>query len=87
MKNNLKDEVLDDSTGILEETPYIHESEITPIHMLLFAKKILLALAVIFLIAAALEVYRPGNAVFEACKVTLPSIATLVIGYYFGSTR
>jgi len=87
MANNLKDEVLDDSTGILEETPYIREGEVTPIHILSFAKRILFALAVIFIIAAVFEVYRPGNAVFEACKVTLPSIATLVIGYYFGSTK
>jgi len=91
MENNLQDEnckeVLDDSKGVLAETPYIDEGNVTPIHMLSFAKKILLVLAIMFVIAAFFEFYRPGNAVFETCKVTLPSIATLVIGYYFGSTR
>ncbi|KTC94882.1 hypothetical protein [Legionella feeleii] len=93
MKN--KEEILaeaDDNidiqdSGELSEEPFIRSGEVTPIHILSFAKEILLGLGVIFMVACILEFISPNNAVFEACKVTLPSLATLVIGYYFGTTK
>jgi hypothetical protein len=63
------------------------ESEVTPRHLLTFAKHILFALAVMFCLGALSDLFFPNSSVFEACKITLPSIATLVIGYYFGSTK
>jgi hypothetical protein len=41
----------------------------------------------LFIGAAITECWQPGNAVFETCKITLPTLATFVIGYYFGSTK
>lgn len=77
--------VEDSGTFDVTEKPYL--TDVTPRHILCFAKWILAILAIIFMIAAIMEFLHPGNAVFEACKVTLPSLATLVIGYYFGTTR
>jgi hypothetical protein len=37
--------------------------------------------------AAISEYVKPGNPIDEACKITLPSIAILVIGYYFGAAK
>lgn len=53
----------------------------------MFAKCILIALAVIFLIGMGMECYHPNSTVFEACELTVPSLATLVIGYYFGTAK
>lgn len=79
MTDELNDEVL------TEVTPELND--VTPRHILSFAKAILAVLALIFLVGAVMEFIHPGSAVFEACKVTLPSLATLVIGYYFGTTK
>jgi hypothetical protein len=78
-KNELDSEILTtDVTSI---------NDVTPKNILSFAKAILLALAILFIIGIGVECYQPGSAVFEACKLTLPSLATLVIGYYFGTTK
>jgi hypothetical protein len=79
-ENNLSDE-------IFSEVPVAKEGEVTELHLLCFAKVILLAVAIIFVASAVSELFYKGNAVFEVCKVSLPSIATLVIGYYFGSQK
>ena len=62
-------------------------TEVTPQHILTFAKCILIGLAVIFLIGMGIECIYPNGKVFEACKLTLPPLATLVIGYYFGTAK
>lgn len=53
---------------------------------MLFAKKILLALGILFFLGGLAECIVPNSQVFEACKTILPPIATLVIGYYFGKS-
>ena len=60
---------------------------VKPIHLLKFAKWILSVIGMIYLFACITEIFYPSNAVFEACKVTLPSFAALVIGYYFGNNK
>lgn len=59
--------------------------DVTPVHILGLAKGILLVVALMYVAAAIAEYLKPGNDIYAACKITLPSIATLVIGYYFGS--
>lgn len=61
--------------------------EVTPVHILGLAKGILLVVALMYIGAAIAEYLKPGNHIYEACKITLPSIATLVIGYYFGTAK
>lgn len=72
---------------VFTETTGIQEGQVTAIHMLNFAKGILIGLAIIFIGAAISEFFKPNNAIYEACKVTVPSLATLVIGYYFGASK
>lgn len=84
--NNIQDDPIIDS-GTLETTEQAYLTDVTPRHILSLAKSILLVIAMIFLVAAGMEFIHPGSAVFDACKVTLPSLATLVIGYYFGTTK
>lgn len=77
-----------DDWGSSEATADIkYENEVTPIHLLNFAKVILLSIAIIFILASITELVWPKNEVFETCKVILAPIATLVIGYYFGSSK
>jgi hypothetical protein len=78
---------LDSDSTLFSETPYIKDGDVTAVHILNFAKKILAVLSIIFVMSALFEFYSPNNAIFETCKVTIPSLATLVIGYYFGSTK
>jgi uncharacterized RDD family membrane protein YckC len=47
----------------------------------------LIAVAVIYSLAIFTELFFPGNHVFEACSITLPPIATFIIGYFFGSNK
>lgn len=63
------------------------EGVVTPQNLLYFAKCILASLAVIYVLSGLSELFNPGSSIFEACKITIPSIATLVIGYYFGTTK
>ena len=78
-----------DESNISEKSAFTNEpsSDITPVHLLSLAKWILTIIAMMYALAGLTEIYFPANHVFEACKITLPSIATLVIGYYFGSAK
>ena len=76
----LSDDKLFDLTQGFEEAGIV-----TPIHLLRFAKWILSIIGAIYVLAGLSEILYPHNNVFETCKVTLPSLATLVIGYYFGT--
>lgn len=60
---------------------------VTPVHILGLAKGILIVVALMYVAASITEYFKPANHIYEACKITLPSIATLVIGYYFGSQK
>ena len=71
---------------VLESMPALTEENITPRDLLKFAKSILMILALLFAGGAICDVINPQSNVFEACKTILPSIATLVIGYYFGKS-
>ncbi len=87
----MDNEIFSDENSISEraltETPVAREGKVTELHLLGFAKTILFFVFIAFVAAAISELYFKGNAVYEACKITLPSIATLVIGYYFGSAK
>lgn len=64
-----------------------YEGLVTEKNLLDFAKSILIGIATIYFLAGISELFIQNNAAYEACKITLPSIATLVIGYYFGSSK
>ncbi len=86
--NNFVDETKISEDKLFEELKgFIKVGMVTPLHLLRFAKWILLILAVIFVGACLSEYLKPANAIYETCKVTIPSLATLVIGYYFGTTK
>lgn len=88
MKNNVIDESNLPDDKLFQPIDGIEkDGVVTPIHLLRFAKCILSAIGVIYVLAGLSEFYCPNNNIFETCKVTLPSLATLVIGYYFGSTK
>jgi len=81
-----------DETKLSEEQAFedikgVSQSEVTPRNLLTFAKYILLAVSLMYSFSAVSELFFPGNSVFETCKITLPSVATLVIGYYFGRSK
>lgn len=86
MQNNHDETRLTDEEAF-SEVEGVVEGNVTARHLLTFAKLILLIVAIMYSLAALSELLVPHNSVFEACKVTLPSIATLVIGYYFGSSK
>lgn len=71
----------------ISDVPVAQEGKVTELHLLGFAKTILLFVFIAFVASAISELFFKGNAVYEACKITLPPIATLVIGYYFGSAK
>ena len=79
-ESTLSDDKLFDSIQGFEK-----DGIVTPIHLLRFAKWILGIIGAIYVLAGLSEIIYPHNNVFETCKVTLPSLATLVIGYYFGT--
>ena len=64
-------------------------------NQLFFASGTLSALAAIFVLAMAFyglssegdDGTSPGEDIFQACVQIIPPLATLVIGYYFGSSR
>jgi hypothetical protein len=64
----------------------IEEKEVTPRILLRFAKLILLFVVIIFIMASISELFFPDNKVFEVCRNILPSLTTLIIGYYFGKS-
>jgi hypothetical protein len=51
-----------------------------------FEMMLLLCISILFIISMICSVIRPDSHVFDFCKVALPPIATLVIGYYFGKS-
>ena len=79
-------EIIEDS-GIFSDDKSVGEGIVTPMHMLSFAKRILIAISVIFGIASVMEYFSPHNAIFEACRGALPPLAGVVIGYYFGAPK
>lgn len=81
-ETKISDEILFAPNEAVEE-----KGLVTPLHLLCLAKWILAVVGIIYVISGIAELFKPGSALFEACKVTLPSIATLVIGYYFGSSK
>lgn len=88
MKNTVIDESTLPDDKLFESIQGVEkDGVVTPIHLLCFAKWILAIIGVIYVLAGLSEVIYPHNNVFETCKVTLPSLATLVIGYYFGTTK
>jgi len=62
-----------------------------------FAAAVLAFLAFIFVLSAILyglgpepaqpSGESPGKAIFDACVVTIPPMATLILGFYFGSVQ
>lgn len=78
---------IDDSNATINDSPSYESKEVSDRDIFRFAKSILMVLAVIFLVGMGMECYHPNSTVFEACKLTVPSLATLVIGYYFGTTK
>lgn len=80
-------DVITDANTELTDTPAYQSGQVTAKDILSFAKLILAVLGVIFVIAMIGEWVNPGNSVFETCKLTIPSLATLVIGYYFGTAK
>jgi hypothetical protein len=59
---------------------------------LYFAAVVLTGLAIVFLESMAMYYWSPagsavGKEIFDTCKTVIPSIVTLVIGYYFGRTE
>lgn len=85
-QNNIIDESkLSDDKLFDQIQGFEKDGIVTPIHLLRFAKWILGIIGVIYVLAGMSEIISPHNNVFETCKVTLPSLATLVIGYYFGT--
>ena len=91
MVNEIEKDMIDEGAlpveSVISQVPVASEGEVTPLHLLSFAKLILLFVAIIYVIAGVSELIKEGNGFYEISKVTLPSIATLVIGYYFGSTK
>ena len=51
-----------------------------------FAKNILCGLAFIFCLAIVVAIWYPnsGDKIFDKCVNIIPSIVTLILGYYFG---
>lgn len=86
-KGEISEEYIDDSNATINDFPSYESKKVSDRDIFRFAKAILMMLAVIFLVGMGIECYHPNSAVFEACKLTVPSLATLVIGYYFGTTK
>lgn len=61
-------------------------SKITSQERLKLAKWILGIITLLFVFGAMVSLIWPDSAIFEACKVILTPIATLVIGFYFGES-
>lgn len=68
----------------LKEDISVEGGEITPKDLLIFAKYILLFVFISFIGGCYCNIFYPDSDVFEACKSILPSMTTLVIGFYFG---
>ena len=86
-QKDIEQPYIDDSNATINDSPSYESKEVSDRDIFSFAKAILMVLALIFLVGMGVECYRPNSTVFEACKLTVPSLATLVIGYYFGTTK
>ena len=62
---------------------------ITPKDKFIFAKWVLLIVAILFLLGGIALMINPtnGECIFDACKTILPPIATLILGYYFSESN
>jgi len=69
------------------EKPLYTDKDVTPRDLLKFARQILGGLAILFVFGCFAEWMLPYHGIIDLCKTVLPSIATLVIGYYFGKTN
>lgn len=76
-----------ENEDFLDDKPTLKIEDVTPRDLLTFSKVILIVLAIMWIAGGLSEILRPNNNLFEACKVTLPPIATLIIGYYFGKSK
>ena len=85
--NKVKDNCIASNEEILTDDVGLKTEDITPRDLLKFARQVLLAVYLMFVFGCIAEFVKPGNSIFEICKTTLPSVATLVIGYYFGSSK
>jgi hypothetical protein len=72
---------------ILEYVFSLTEEKVTPKDLLKFAQYILLFIFILFIFSAILQTIIPTSPVFDACKLVLPEIATLIIGFYFGKIK
>lgn len=77
--NNENDEIAHDHSVIADD--------VTPKDLLNFARQILMCLTILFLLSWVADWLIPGRGIIDCCKTVAPSIATLVIGYYFGKTN
>ena len=84
--NRIDESVVTESKSFLP-TSGVEEEKVSEKDILKLANRILFVLAVLFVFAGVTELYAKGNALFETCKICLPSLASLVIGYYFGSSK
>lgn len=69
------------------DSPLYEKEDVTPRDLLKFARQILWYLALLFIFGCFADWLIPDRGIFDCCKTALPSIATLVIGYYFGKTN
>lgn len=74
-------------TDDISEKPLYADKDVTPRDLLQFARQILISISIIFIISWFADLFIPSRGIFDCCKTILPSIATLVIGYYFGKNN
>ena len=63
------------------------EQEVTPKDLFRFAKAILLGISIMFILGMICKLIQQDTDIFESMKNILPSVATMVIGFYFGRTK
>jgi hypothetical protein len=76
-----------ENDDILTESKIYNEQEVTPKDLLRFAKLILAAIAGLFILGMFCQLITQDKIIFESCKMILPPVATLVIGFYFGKSN
>ena len=48
---------------------------------------LLIAIAVIYFLAIIGELMFPNNSLFDFCNLSLPPLATFILGYHLGTNR
>lgn len=86
MKNSDTEIPVSSNTDELSDISGVQVENVTPKDLLKLGRDILLILAMLFVLGAISAVIWSDSPVFEACRTTLPPIATLIIGYYFGKS-